>query len=600
MAVIEVELGITNPTPVNGGYTFITNFYNATTDALLVDVKFPQGQVHTTNTISNPYFLPINIADGNYNISNVKVKIGYKDKIYEHVIPNQTIDCAADCSMFPITAVTRVTNTSYNVGLTSQSTATFNWKIISSVTEASVANGVANVNNASSFLITIPTLNNGDYLLEVTGSTCKGKDIKIFTIANTLDPCEFGPNLLNVSAVTNTSLQFNFDGTSVFGIAWEIRQGINVIRQGIIKHVSVAQPGDATFSNAYPTISYGALTDGNYTLHIQGSTCSSAITSQAFTVTGSVAPLQFISGSPSVTGSAGNYTMNVAINKSGVYNTVILNSTTGVYEQNGNITYVANTPYIKTGLPVGVYIVKVGTLETIITIQNTGGSPCTHGPLLSSIFNNSAFGLQFLFDGQGVTAITWRIKQGATIVRNGVVYPSNNIPFISYNELPVGSYTLEIEGNNCSSAVSSSGFTVSSVPVGNNAGVIVTNVGNKYIGIINGKDFKAEANPTTGAVRLIYNEISTADQGGKQVKGWLLGSQLQETKASEVASLRSSNGLVLPDGNYHFYLYYAATDIATTYAQLKNNLYTLFLNPETWPFNSRTLEEVIIEVKTNI
>lgn len=598
MAIINVELDNQNLSSVNGEYTFTTNFYNATTGELLNDIRFPQNQVHTTTTVTNPYYLPVSIADGLYNISNVKLKIAYKDKILEYTIPPTSVDCIESCSIFPILQVNKISNTTYSVTLSSSSDDTVNWKILNT-SNVAVANGVSNI-SGNSFIITTATLPTGSYLLELVGSTCKGRDIKVFTTTPTLSPCTAGPTLFgNISNISPTGLTFGFDGISVFGITWRIKQGSSILRTGVVKHVSVALPGDATYNNSSPSISFAPLVDGVYTLEIEGESCSSSISSNTFTVNTASVPLSFISGSPSVTGSAGNYTMSISINKSGAYNTVILNSTTGTYYQNGNITYTANTPYIKTALPVGTYAVSVGSLQTTIVIQNTGGSPCTLGPNITNIFSASPVGVQFQFDGVGVSAITWRVKQAGNTVRTGVVYPINNSPFISFNELGEGTYTLEIEGNNCSSTPSSSVFSIVAIPQGNNAGVITTTVGNKYIGIINAKDFRAVANPTTGAVRLLYNEISTADQGSKQVKGWLLDSQLCEVPASEVALLRSSNGLVLPNDNYHFYLYYAATDTVSTYAQLRNQLWTLFLNPETWPLNSKTLEEVIIEV-TNI
>lgn len=129
-------------------------------------------------------------------------------------------------------------------------------------------------------------------------------------------------------------------------------------------------------------------------------------------------------------------------------------------------------------------------------------------------------------------------------------------------------------------------------------GVKSTTVGNKYIGVINGQDLIATVNPTTGAVRIIYDEFRTARQGNKQTKGWLLNGHLSEIKPTELSQLRSTQGLILPDGDYHFYLYYAATDLVTNFADLRTHIYSLFLDPQTWPTNSREMEELIIEVKT--
>lgn len=601
MAIITLTLDVDNLVPVNGQYVFTSQFVDTITGQLINDPKFPQNQIHTATNITDPYDLPITIADGNYQITNTKVRVLYKDKVIERVISPSTVSCTEACTVFPVISVTRTNATTYNITLSAAGTNTFSWKIFNSL-GIQQASGTANV-TANSFNITTPNLTTGNYFLELNGSTCRGQTTFPFSVTSSLPPCDRGPILLNILTSSATSLKFQFDGNGVFGIGWKIKQGTSVLRDGVIKHVSIAQPGDATFSDASPTINYAALPSGNYTLEIEGNTCTTTGVSPAksFTVGSTPDPLAFISGSPSVSGSSGNYSMSIAINKDGAYNTTILNSTTGTYYQNGNVTYVAGTPFVKTGLPVGTYIVKVGTLETTLIISNTGGSPCDNGPFLQNVISASPAGLSFLFDGNNVTAITWRIKQGTNVLRTGVVYPTNNHPFITYNELPLGDYTLEIEGNNCvgpPGGPSVASFSIVEVPQGNNAGVIVTNVGNKSIGIINARYFKATANPTTGNIRLFYDELSTADgDGNKQVKGWLMGSQLQEIKAADVAALRSTNGMALPDGNHDFYLYYFPTSSVQTFSQIKANI-GLISGPQ-WVQNSKVAERVTVEIKTN-
>lgn len=596
MALINVDVKTENLTPVNGSYVFNTNFYNTTTGELLNDVRFPQNQITTLTSVEDVTTIPVEIANGNYPINNITIKIQFKDKVTSFDLTNLTVDCINDCESLPIVNIVAVNSTTYTITLSSATTNTYSYNVRNSST--SVASGTANV-TGSQFNIVIPTLPTGKYLLELTGNSCRGKSIFPFNISGTLPNCTRGPILMNILNSSATSLQFQFDGEGVFGITWVIKQGTTTLRTGVIKHVSIAQPGEATFTNATPTISYGDLPADNYTLEISGQTCitNGVSPSKAFTVGGTPIPLAFVSGSPSVTGSTGNYTMSIAINKSGAYNTVILNSTTGTYYQNGNITYVANTPYVKTALPVGNYAVKVGTLETTLVIANTGGTPCGtgNGPTLTNVVSSAPSGLSFLFDGNGITAITWRIKQNNTTLRNGVVYPTSNTPFITYNELPTGDYVLEIEGNNCTSSVSTGVFTIAEIPQSNNSGVLITNAAGKSIGVIQGRYFKASVNQTTGAVRLLYDEISTADGSGTQVKGWLMGSELQEIKTSEKDALRSANGLVLPNGNYNFYLYYFPTSSVTTFDQIKNNIG--LVSNENWPLYSKVLEEVIIEVR---
>lgn len=584
MASVNITIDTENLVPVNGQYTFTTKFLNATTNTPLNDPRFPQDQVHTTNVVSSNYEFSVNIADGNYSVENVKLRVIYKNIIKDYIIPTTPVNCLSDCTIFPIISVTQVSNTQFNVVLTSGGTATVAWKVFSNTTQ--VANGVANI-VTNSFNILTPSLPTGNYILELVGTSCKGKSTKPFNVTNTLPPCTQGPTLLSIISSSSTSLKFQFDGLGVFGITWRIKQGTSVLRNGVVSP-----------TNSTPTIEYAALTDGTYTLEIEGSTCSSTPTQASFTLSGSVEPLAFLPSYPKVTGTTDNYTLDVRINKSGAYNTTVLRTNNGQYYQNGNYTYIANgAGLVINSLPTGTYIIKVGTLETTVVISNSGGSPCTQGPTLMNIVSATPTGLSFLFDGQNITAIKWRIKQGGTLLRNNVVFPTNNTPFITYNELPIGDYILEIEGDNCSSPVSSSPFTIVDIPQGNNAGVIVTTVGNKSIGIINGRNFTAIANSSTGNIRLFYDEITTAEGSNTQVKGWLLGSQQQEIKPADVATLRSTNGMALPDGNYDFYLYYFPTSAVSNFDQIKANIGLINSSPQQ---NSRTAERVIIEIKTNI
>ena len=599
MALLNVALSVDNLVPVNGQYVFTTQFIDSGGN-LIVDNKYPQNQVFNKTSGVSPIELDVEIGDGNYTVPNgTKLRILYKTQVIDKDISGAIINCLDDCTAFPVVSVTAISSTTYSITLGSIANSSYTWKIFNS-SSVQVASGTANV-TASNFNITTPALSNGNYIFELVGTTCKGKSTKSFVVNNTLPLCGRGPILMSIISSNDTSLKFQFDGEGVFGISWKIKQGTSVVREGVVKHTSIAQPGDQTFTNSTPTVTFPSLAAGTYNFEISGFTCTTNGTSPAlpFTISGGGGgdPLAFVSGSPSATGSSGNYSMSIAINKSGAYNTVILNTTTGTYYQQGNITYTSNVPYIKTGLPVGTYSVTVGTLQTSLVIQDSGSGACTSGPTLVNVNAASQTGLTFLFDANNVTAITWRIKQGTTTLRNGVVYPTNNTPFITYSELPYGDYTLEIEGNNCSSPISTKPFSIIEAPQGNNAGVIVTNVGNKYIGIINARYFKAVANPSTGNIRLFYDEISTADGSSTQVKGWLMGSQMSEIKQASVTELRSNNGKSLPDGVYDFYLYYFPTSVVQSFDQIKPNLGLVVSS--NWAQNSKIAERVVVEIKTN-
>ncbi|SDG81586.1 Por secretion system C-terminal sorting domain-containing protein [Dyadobacter soli] len=87
---------------------------------------------------------------------------------------------------------------------------------------------------------------------------------------------------------------------------------------------------------------------------------------------------------------------------------------------------------------------------------------CASGPSISNITNISQTALTVSFSGSGVTSLKWRIKSGSSEVRSGTTndFGGATSTNLSFNSLTPGNYTLEIEGNNCNSGVSSRGFTV--------------------------------------------------------------------------------------------------------------------------------------------
>lgn len=93
--------------------------------------------------------------------------------------------------------------------------------------------------------------------------------------SGSLPACTVGPDLLTISNITQTGLNFQFHGEGVTHIKWRIKSGGSVVREG----------------NAYPSssvvsISYDLLQPGNYTLEIEGGNCSSPVDSDSFTIAG--------------------------------------------------------------------------------------------------------------------------------------------------------------------------------------------------------------------------------------------------------------------------------------------------------------------------
>lgn len=373
MAILNIGIDGTNMKPVNGQYRFTIDFIDKITGQLSTDEKFPQNQVYTTDTFVEPYYIPVEVADGNYTIGNIDLRVKYKDQTVVTGLFNRTINCNTNCSSLPITNI-EVNGSTLTVTLNSSSVNNYNWKVLNSSNQVE-ASGVSNVIN-NTFNVTIPALNSGQYLFEVVGNNCVGKSIKSFNIATSSLPlCERQPSILSIISSTATSLQFQFDGMGVFGISWRIKQSGVTVRSGVIKHISVAQPGEATFSSATPTIYYSEIPTGNFSLEIEGETCrSETISTSPFSVVG--VPLAFTNNSPTPTKTGSTYTLTTTINKTGTFNTILLNTDTGVYYQNGNVSFTANTPYIKTEIPSGKYILKIDTLEKSIVLagESTGQS----------------------------------------------------------------------------------------------------------------------------------------------------------------------------------------------------------------------------------
>jgi hypothetical protein len=108
---------------------------------------------------------------------------------------------------------------------------------------------------------------------------------------------------------------------------------------------------------------------------------------------------------------------------------------------------------------------------------------CASGPTATNVTNISQTALTFTFSGSGVSSVKWRIKSNGSEVRSGTTNDLGGATSanISYSSLNPGGYTLEIEGNNCASAVSSRSFTINEPVVGVpdcQNGPSVTSIGN--------------------------------------------------------------------------------------------------------------------------
>ncbi len=78
-------------------------------------------------------------------------------------------------------------------------------------------------------------------------------------------PCDFGPELLTISSITDSSLLAQFHGKNVFGLEFQILDSTGLLRRGSL-----------TPASSLLTIAYASLPPGKYQLRLVGTTCEGA------------------------------------------------------------------------------------------------------------------------------------------------------------------------------------------------------------------------------------------------------------------------------------------------------------------------------------
>ena len=316
-----------------------------------------------------------------------------------------------------------------------------------------VRNGKTGNLGSNSASITFASLGAGTYSLEIEGGDCSSS---VSSSNFTVNPgtCPGGPTLGTISNISTSGLRFQFDGNGIPNITWRIRSGSEVVRNG-------KTPG---LTSALVNISFTALAGGNYTLEIEGGDCTSSVSSKTFTVGSTNCP-----GGPTIATikNISSTGLTVDFNGSGVSsvtwrikqggNTVANGKTGNLSSNSASITFAS--------LAAGTYSLEIegGDCTSSVSSSNfTVSKPnCAGGPTISSVKNVSATGLTVDFSGSGIPNLTWRVKQGGNVVRNGKTGNlSSNSASITFASLGAGTYSLEIEGGDCSSSVSSSNFTV--------------------------------------------------------------------------------------------------------------------------------------------
>ncbi len=84
------------PMPDASGYRFVVQFLNADTNEPIVDARLTQNQTFIRTSISTPFILPCAIAQGNYTINNVKVRV-HSDSTGSGKYKDATTNIAVNC-----------------------------------------------------------------------------------------------------------------------------------------------------------------------------------------------------------------------------------------------------------------------------------------------------------------------------------------------------------------------------------------------------------------------------------------------------------------------------------------------------------------------
>lgn len=276
--------------------------------------------------------------------------------------------------------------------------------------------------------------------------------------------CASGPSISDVTNISQTALTVSFTGSGVSSLKWRITSNGTQVRSGTTNDF-----GSATSTN----LTYSSLAPGNYTLEIEGNNCTSTVSSRAFTINEPVVTIPDCQNGPSVTSVASITPSSATINFGGTNlhvfswrilsggNTVASGKTGTLASNTANLTfnYLQNGTYTFELKAEDCKAPAVATKSFSVSATDTR-TACTRGPSLQSIVSSGETALSFLFDGDNVFAIDWKIKKDGAVIRQNRVAPTSNTPSIGYNTLTTGIYTLEIQGGNCKSTPSTTAFGV--------------------------------------------------------------------------------------------------------------------------------------------
>jgi hypothetical protein len=270
--------------------------------------------------------------------------------------------------------------------------------------------------------------------------------------------CATAPTIGTITNLTQTGLQFTYSGNGVSSVKWRIRLRSNN---------SLMASG--TSNTATSNITFGSLAYGDYKLEIEGNNCASTTNSRDFSLSlpnCSTAPTIGTITNTTQTGLQFTYSGNGVSSvkwsiKPRANNNVLASGTSNTATSNITFGSLAYGDY-KLEIEGNNCASVTNSRDFSITLPN-----CSTAPTIGTITNSTQTGLQFTYSGNGVSSVKWRIKPRTTsnVLASGT--SNTTTSNITFGSLAYGDYKLEIEGNNCTSAINSKDFSISQPVVPN-------------------------------------------------------------------------------------------------------------------------------------
>ncbi|CAG5071434.1 hypothetical protein DYBT9623_03464 [Dyadobacter sp. CECT 9623] len=405
---------------------------------------------------------------GNYSLeiegNSCKSSISRRDfRINEPVVTDPNCDSGPALS-----GITNITQTALRFAFTGNGISTVKWRIETGDTELR-SGTTGDLGGSKAATINFNSLSPGNYSLEVEGNNCKSSiSRRDFTIQEPVvtDPnCDSGPALSGITNITQTALRFAFTGNGISTVKWRIETGDTELRSGTTGDLNGAKAANITFNSLNP---------GNYSLEIEGNSCKSSISRRDFTIAEPVVTIPDCQNGPSVSSLSSITPQSLTVNFGGdnlrTFSWRILQGSYAVAsgetgKLGGNsapvtFNYLKNGTYTFEMKALDCKAPAVATRSFSVSATDTR-TACKKGPTIQSLISTSDSKVEFLFDGEDVFAIDWKIMNDQNrAVRQNRLAPQNNHPVVEYSKLPNGVYTMQIEGGLCKSTATAERFSI--------------------------------------------------------------------------------------------------------------------------------------------